>query len=336
MTRRPAVAFAMLSEFVPQLFPPQQLARLRQCATLLSPRPLTDPLARDEAVIFRDAELLLTGWGAPVLTREVLDVAPYLRGVVHCAGTVKGIVTPDLFARGIAVTSAAGINAFPVAEYALSAILSAGKRLREVEGTFRRARADWDPAMLPADMGNHGRVIGIVGASRVGRRLLGMLRAHDYHVLIYDVFISASEAWALGARKVELDELCASASIVSLHAPALPSTHHMIDARRLELMPDGATLINTARGSLLDQKALERELVSGRLRAVLDVTEPQPLPSDSPLYELPNVTLTPHIAGSIGNELERIGAAAVDEVARYAAGRRFAREIDAHSLSTQA
>jgi phosphoglycerate dehydrogenase-like enzyme len=101
----------------------------------------------------------------------------------------------------------------------------------------------------------------------------------------------------------------------------------MIDARRLALMPDGATLINTSRGSLIDDDALLPELVSGRLHAVIDVTDPEVLPADSPLYELPNVLLTPHIAGSLGNELHRMTDQALDELERYAAGLPFADPV---------
>jgi phosphoglycerate dehydrogenase-like enzyme len=108
--------------------------------------------------------------------------------------------------------------------------------------------------------------------------------------------------------------------IVSLHAPDIPETHHMLDRARLALIRDGGVLINTARGALVDHEALTEELVSGRLRAVLDVTEPEPLPADSPLYRLPNVFLTPHIAGSLGNELQRLGTIVVEEVERLAAG----------------
>jgi phosphoglycerate dehydrogenase-like enzyme len=108
--------------------------------------------------------------------------------------------------------------------------------------------------------------------------------------------------------------------VVSLHAPLLPETRHMLGARELALMPDGATLINTARGGLIDAAALEAELGRGRLFAVLDTTEPEVLPPHSPLYELPNVFLTPHIAGSLGRETERLSDYIVGEVERFARG----------------
>lgn len=126
---------------------------------------------------------------------------------------------------------------------------------------------------------------------------------------------------------MELDELVRRADVVSLHAPSLPETRQLIDQRRLALMRDGAVLINTARGALVDTDALTEELVSGRLDAVIDTTDPEVLPADSPLYELDNVLLTPHVAGSMGAETERMGWLAVEEIERYARGEPLAHAI---------
>jgi phosphoglycerate dehydrogenase-like enzyme len=133
-------------------------------------------------------------------------------------------------------------------------------------------------------------------------------------VSVFDPYLTDDDARDLGVRRVELDELMATSAVVSVHAPDIPETRHMIDARRLALLPDGATLINTARGALVDTDALVAELATGRIDAVLDVTEPEPLPADHPLWSLPNVLLTPHIAGSMGNELSRLGDNAVAEI----------------------
>ena len=147
-------------------------------------------------------------------------------------------------------------------------------------------------------------------------------------MLVYDPYLTED----LGAQPRELDALLAESDVVSLHAPALPSTRHMLDARRLALLRDGAVVINTARGALIDHEALIAELRGGRLSAILDVTEPEPLPPDSPLYELPNVILTPHIAGALGTEVVRLGDAAIDELARYAAGEPFLHPLTAADL----
>src|SRR5205823_13361354 len=135
-----------------------------------------------------------------------------------------------------------------------------------------------------------------------GRRVIALLRPFDFDVVVSDPSLDQAQARELGVQLAELDDLLRASHIVSLHAPSLPSTHQLIDRRRLGLMRDGATLINTARGALVDQAALSDELVAGRINAVLDVTEPWVLPADSPLCSLPNVVLTPHIAGALGVE----------------------------------
>jgi phosphoglycerate dehydrogenase-like enzyme len=161
----------------------------------------------------------------------------------------------------------------------------------------------------------------------VGRRLLELLRPFEFEILLYDPYVDAVEAAALGARAVSLEELLRGSDIVSLHAPDTPETQHMVDRAGLALMRDGGVLINTSRGALVDHDALTDELVSGRLSAILDVTEPEPLPAESPLHALPNVFLTPHIAGSLGNELERLGRIVVEELERLAQGLPPAHEV---------
>ncbi|NUO46601.1 MAG: hydroxyacid dehydrogenase, partial [Streptomyces sp.] len=158
-------------------------------------------------------------------------------------------------------------------------------------------------------------------------RLLELLRPFDFTVLLHDPYVSAGDAAALGAQLVSLEDLLRHSDIVSLHAPDIPETYRMLDGQRLALIRDGGVLINTSRGALVDPDALADELVSGRLHAVLDVTEPEPLPAGSPLYRLPNVFLTPHIAGSLGNELERLGRIVVEELERLGAGVAVVHEV---------
>ncbi|QKW11212.1 hydroxyacid dehydrogenase [Streptomyces sp. NA04227] len=279
------------------------------------------------AAALRETEVIVSCWGCPPLDEEVLAAAPRLRAVIHAAGSLRHHITDACWRRGIDVTSAASANALPVAEYTVAAVLLAGKRVLRMREDYRRLRTpyDWQDGYRAA--GNYRRIVGIVGASRIGRRVLELLRPYDLDLLLHDPYVDETEAARLGARAVDLDELCATADVVSVHAPELPETRHLVDRRRLALMHDGATLINTSRGSLIDQRALTEELVTGRLDAVLDVTVPEVLPADSPLYDLPNVLLTPHVAGSLGNELHRMAAAAADELERYTRGRPFAHAV---------
>jgi phosphoglycerate dehydrogenase-like enzyme len=268
-----------------------------------------------------DAEVLITGWGSPPVDEAVLALAPRLRAVLHAAGSVKGLLHPACWHRGLRVTSAAGANGEPVAEYALAAVLLAGKGVFAQRERYRAERHFAIGAILP-DVGNHRRRVGVIGASRIGRRLVELLRPFDLDVLLHDPYLGAEEAAALGVRHApDLDALLASCSVVSVHAPALPETRGLLSRRRLALLPDGAVLVNTARGELVDTAALAEEVAAGRLTAVLDVTQPEPLPPDSPLFDLPGAFLTPHVAGSHGNELERLGRSVLTELELLIAGR---------------
>lgn len=313
-------------------FTPAHLERLRGLCALPDAEPLDRfDDARAEALLL-ETHVLVTGWGCPRLDTAALDLAPRLQLVVHAAGTVKPFVTDACFERGVRICSAAAANAVPVAEYALGAILLANKCVLELRDRYREVRAFrlW-PRELPG-LGNYRKTIGVVGASRIGRRLLELLRPFDFTRLVHDPYLKPEEARRLGAEPVDLDTLLRRSDVVTLHAPSLPETRHLLDSGRLALMRDGALLVNTARGALVDTAALERELASGRIRAVLDVTEPEVLPPGSPLYELPNVLLTPHIAGSLGTECHRMTELALDELERWIRGRPLEHEVRAEDL----
>ncbi|MFJ7077309.1 hydroxyacid dehydrogenase [Streptomyces sp. NPDC098781] len=322
----PRAVFAMDPVHLPLLFPPPLMARLEQASELdptLVVRDFTDPAATEALA---RTEVLITGWGCPRLDADVLAAAPGLRTVLHAAGSVRPLVGEALWKAGITVSSAAAGNALPVAEYTLAMILLAGKDAFGHRERFRGTHT-YPTREETAGTGNVGRRVGVIGASRIGRRLLELLRPFDFTVLLHDPYVEASEAAGLGAESVSLEELLRRSDIVSLHAPDIPETYRMLDAGRLALIRDGGVLINTSRGALVDPGALTDELVSGRLHAVLDVTEPEPLPAGSPLYRLPNVFLTPHIAGSLGNELERLGRIVVEELERVAGGGALVHEV---------
>ncbi|WP_405620817.1 hydroxyacid dehydrogenase [Streptomyces sp. NBC_00076] len=328
----PRAVFAMDPVHLPLLFPPPLMTRLTRAAELdpaLVVRDFADPAAADALA---RAEVLITGWGCPRLDTGVLATAPRLRTVLHAAGSVRSLVGEALWARGITVSSAVTGNALPVAEYTLAMILLAGKDTFTHRERFRADHTYPSPAETAAT-GNVGRRIGVIGASRVGRRLLELLEPFDFSVLLHDPYVSPAEAAALGAELLPLEDLLRHSDIVTLHAPDIPETYRMLDAGRLALIRDGGVLVNTSRGALIDPDALTGELVSGRLHAILDVTEPEPLPAGSPLYRLPNVFLTPHIAGSLGNELERLGRIVVEELERLVGGLPPAHEVRLSDLA---
>ncbi|MFE9022788.1 hydroxyacid dehydrogenase [Streptomyces sp. NPDC007808] len=335
MTPRPHALFAMSAENVPQLFPPDVLARLRASLDIdpaLVAEDLTDPRLRD---VLARTEILVTGWGCPRLDAAVLDAAPKLRAVLHSAGSVKGFATPELWRRGIAVSSAAAANAVPVAEYTLAMILLTGKDLLAARDRLRTERAFPGWGLVPG-IGNHGRRVGVIGASRIGRKVIELLRPFDLAVSLTDPYVDEAGAAALGVPLLPLDDLLRTSDVVTVHAPETPETRHLVGRRELALMRDGAVLINTARGALVDHEALIAELRTGRLSAILDVTDPEPLPADSPLFDLPNAFITPHLAGSQGNEAARLGLAVAREAERLAAGEELAHPVDPGALEREA
>ncbi|MEV0649865.1 hydroxyacid dehydrogenase [Phytomonospora sp. NPDC050363] len=326
---RPRALLAMSPKLPAQLFDERQRERLEHLVDLVRP----DAVAAldDSAGDIGEVEILVTGWNAPRLDPETLDRMPKLRAVVHAAGTVKTFVTDEVFARGLRVTSVADANAVPVAEYTFAAILFGAKRAKPLAEWYRLNRTSRDVTGVHW-LGTYGITIGVIGASRTGRRVISLLRSLDAAVQLHDPYCTPAEATELGVTLVGLDELLATSDVVTVNAPATPETRHMLDARRIGLMRDGTVLVNTARGSLIDHEALLPHLVSGRLDAVLDVASPEPPAPDSPLYDLPNVLLTPHIAGALGNEVARLGRAAVDELAAYLDGRPMPGEVLAERL----
>lgn len=335
---RPALLLAMEPGLAGRLFAEHHRVRLTALART-DPRLVAHDLADPSpavAAALADAEVLLTSWGTAPLTAAVLDRAPRLRAVVHAGGSVKPHVTSACWGRGITVSSAAAANALPVAEYTLAAILFANKRVLHTAHRYRALRAPHNWHRELAGAGNHRRTVGVIGASRIGRRVIELLRPFDLRVLLHDPYVDEAEAGRLGVTLAPLDDLCATSDVVTVHAPELPATHHLLGARQLGSMPDGATLVNTARGALVDEAALLPELVSGRLNAVLDVTDPPVPAATSPLYDLPNVLLTPHIAGSLGGELHRMADHALDEIERYAGGLPFADPVHPAELGHSA
>ncbi len=322
------IMIAMAEPMRSRFFDDTMLAELADLGeVVISPTP-DDQLSPAVRPLLAEADVIITGWGSGRIDADVLAVAPRLRGVVHTAGSVRAYLSADCYDRGVVVSSQARANAVPVADYTLAMILLTAKGVFAAEHRYRGARCRFDIHAALAGRGGYGLRIGLIGASMVGRRVLDLLSPFDFRIALADPTLTAAEATELGAELMSLDELMSSSEIVSLHAPWLPSTEGMIGPTQLGLLRDGATFINTARGALVDQLALIAELQTGRIEAVLDVTWPEVPEPGSPLWELPNLTLTPHIAGSSGNELRRMGAAAVRETARVIGGEPLHHGVD--------
>lgn len=279
------------------------------------------------------ADGCITGWGSCTLTETILDAAPGLKIIAHAAGSVKPIVSDAVWQRGITVTSAAAAIAVGVAEHTLGLMLSAMKRTYWFNEIVHQGK--WkDRGEMEKVKELYGITIGVVGAGHVGRHFIRLLQNFDVEILLYDPFVSQEEAKKLGVVRVEkLEDLMASVDILSLHAPDLPETRHIINRHNLKLLKNNALLINTARGSLIDENALYEELKTGRITACLDVTDPEPPAADNPLKGLTNVVFTPHIAGAVANNIFRQGKLAVTELKHFFSGKPLLYPVTREQLS---
>ena len=262
-----------------------------------------------------EVELLFASWSSPTLDQDLLAAMPHLRAVFYGAGSIRNLVSEAFWARSIPITSAYAANAIPVAEFAFAAILLSLKRVWHYERSVRHERA-W-PAFVPMS-GAFRSTVGLVSLGAIGRLVAGHLKNTEVQVIAYDPFVKAEVAQELGVRLVTLEEVFQTADVVSLHTPHLKETEGLVGASLLRAMKPGATLINTARGAVICESELIATLQERPdLTAMLDVTWPATPPRESPLYDLPNAVLTPHIAGSMGEECKRMGSYMVDELERF-------------------
>jgi phosphoglycerate dehydrogenase-like enzyme len=278
-----------------------------------------DYSAQELADLLPGAEAVITSWGSPVFTRDLLSVAENLKVVGHAAGSVKHLMPKEGYNRGIVVLSAAPVIADSVAEYILWAMLSLQRDLYRYDRRMKLERKWKGDGENYAHELYHKKV-GIVAASIVGRRVIALLKPFGCDLMVYDPYLSQAGAQELDVRLVSLEELFSASDIVSVNSPTTPETKEMIGTQHFQAMKDGALFINTARAWVVDQAALLSELRRGRIRAVLDVFDPEPLPPEDPLRDLPNVFLTPHVAGFTVESRLRLVEAIAEDMRRVFAG----------------
>jgi len=265
-----------------------------------------------------EVEALFTTWGMPLLSEAQLDGMPKLRAVFYAAGAVGHFAKP-LLRRGILVSSAWHANAIPVAEFVLSEILLACKGYFANVREYRdRPESGYDCFRGP---GVFGETIALLGAGAIGSKLIELLRSFRLEVIVFDPFLSAERASDLGVERVSLEEAFERGYVVSNHLLDLEETWDLIHHDHFISMRRHATFINTGRGRTVKHDDLV-EVFTRRpdLTALLDVTHPEPLPIGHPLLTMPNVHVTSHIAGSIGDETCRMADYAIEEFDRWSQG----------------
>lgn len=317
---KPKAAVVIGKEHYPRMFSQQAWDALDEFADVIH-HEAQDPAEKEDLIkLLPDADAVITSWGVAQMDADVLAAAPELKAMAHMGSSVRRFVSEAFWERGVHLTSAGIALARTVAETSVGLMLVGMKRIwplgQHVRDGGWRDSPVWDKWFSRELFRKN---VGIIGASNVGRHVIKLLEPYETTILLYDPFVSEEEAKKMGVVKMDLDELLPEADVVSLHAPSKPSTHHMLNAERLESMKDDALIVNTARGTLIDEQALIGELQKGRFFAFLDVTDPEPPAGDNPLRSLPNVVVTPHIAGCIEN-CNQLGELAVEELRRFFAG----------------
>lgn len=329
--QHPTVAMLIATELQKDIFEPhtrEQLAQMANVLELDAARPAVEQFPQ----LLAQADICLTGWGAPNFTSEMLAEAPHLKLLAHTAGSVHFLNPKELFAHGVKITHSNAALAEGVAEFTilqallclrqawvLDQELKQGEPWRQISGKLLRTQR-----------------VGIVGVGSIGLRVIELLRPFGCSIVAYDPYLSAEVAEQLEVKRVDLETLFATSDIVSLHLPHLAATHNLITAHHLALLRDGGIFLNNARAGVTVEEALLQELQSGRIVAALDVFHKEPLPHNAPLRQLPNVFLSPHIAALTTDTLLLQGQMMVDEIVRFIRGEALRYEVLPEKLAIMA
>lgn len=279
---------------------------------------------------------LFSTWGMPAFTEAEIYTFPALECVFYAAGSVQGFARTFLTC-GVRVFSAWAANAVPVAEYAAAQIILANKGFFGSSVRFKAGDYDAARAHHTAFRGNYGQKVGLLGAGMIGKLVIEKLRAYRLDVCVFDPFLPDETAQALKVRKVSLPEIFRECGVVSNHLANNAQTVGMLDYSLFSLMPENGVFLNTGRGAQVVEEDLCRALREkpGRF-AVLDVTTTEPPEPGHPFYQLDNVLLTPHIAGSSGDETHRMAEYMLDEFLRLEAQEPLHYEVTEAMLKTMA
>lgn len=278
----------------------------------------------------REAEALVTTWDSPTFGEELLSLAPRLRVVAHCGGEVKRRFARPLFER-LTIANAPGPMAPYVAELAVTFLLMAVRRVDDYRASLRRPSNAVYGALHAHGAGSEtlrGRRVGLLGLGRIGQETARLLRPFGPSLFAHDPYVAPPAARALGVTLVPLRRLLREAELLVVAAGLTGETRGLLDRRALRLLPDGATLVNVARGAIVDLAALTAEVRAGRLRCALDVTDPlEPLPPRHPLRRMKGVILTPHVGAAAVEVRHAIADVVIDALERFFAGRRVPTRV---------
>ena len=318
---------------------PADLGRLRAIAQVDYIPCADEQMTADLQTRLAETTAVVVCHGAPTITAEVLDAAPEL----HFIGELEGdrferrIDVEAALTRGRRVVDTTNGSSYPVSEWALAMMLIG---LRNAGALFRRMIAGEEFHLAKDDFGYvqaelTGKRVGLIGGGHIARRLIRFLQPFQVDISVYDPYLAREIADLLGFRLTTLDYVLAHNDVVVCLAPLTPATRRMIGARELDLIPSGAVLVNVSRGAIIDPDALVARLQRGDIVGCFDVFDPEPIPAANPIRQLPNVFLTPHIAGVTAASRPRFFHLMVDELERFFAGHETLFDLSPRSLANR-
>ena len=286
---------------------------------------------------FKDVEYIFSTWSMPGGGKiKLVDYLPNVKALFYAAGSVRYFAN-EYFEKGVRIFSAYAANAIPVAEFTVGQILLANKGFFQSSALAKAGQHNKAVEISKARVGNYGANIGIIGAGMIGRKVIELLKPYKLNILVYDIFMTEEQAKAMGVKKCTLEEIFSTCHIVSNHLANVPATQGILRKEHFESMMQYATFINTGRGAQVCEDDMADVLEAREdLCALLDVTIQEPPVEGSKLYTLPNVFLSPHIAGSQGWEVRRMAELVIDEFEHYLNGEPTPYEITPEKLEKMA
>jgi phosphoglycerate dehydrogenase-like enzyme len=298
-------------------FTAELIGELRQFADIQwneSEAPWT-PEQMKEAL--QKADIVFNGMFTPMIVKEMLAESPLK--LICNMGALKRSISRDLFTTGILISSDSNAFVKPVAEMTLMLLLMSFRKAYDLVYRMKMNSFDLKRDRMPAGS-LYGRTIGIFGYGSIARQFVRLLKPFEPDIIVCDPYCSEEEGKRNGFRLLPIEQFLPVCDAVCVHHSLTESTYHLLNEANLRKLKTGAIIVNTARGAILDERALIEELQQGRLFAALDVYEQEPPPADSPLRSLPNVILTPHVAGFTFTGREELFETAVREAVRYMRG----------------
>ena len=280
---------------------------------------------------------IFSTWGMPQFSaQEIKKYFPSLKAIFYAAGTVQQFARPFLNC-GVKVFSAWGANAVPVAEYTVAQIILANKGFYKLSALMSKGNYPIARRKFSNYKGNYGAKIGIIGVGMIGKLVIKMLKAYNLKVLVFDPFLPDETAVELGVEKTSLERIFSECDVISNHLADNGQTKGMLKGELFALMPPCATFLNTGRGAQVVEKDLINVLKQREdITAILDVTSPEPPEENSEFYKLENCILTPHIAGSSGDEVRRMSEYMLEEFEAFIKNEPLKYEVTLKMLETMA